>query len=179
MNASLISGLSSPVGLAVSGSNLYVTYYPTGPVSEYTTSGGTVNASLVPGPVGFGIAVVNPSTAVNGTWTNGSGGSWSVTGNWSGGNVPGFGFAGDTAAFGAVATSGNSVTVTLDTSPLLSTMIFSSTSSYLLQGGGTNFLTLSATGGVALVTASAGSHTIAAPLTLAASANLRRPSEPS
>ena len=50
-------------------------------------------------------------------------------------------------------------------------MTFSSTSSYVLQGGGTNFLTLSATSGVALVTVSAGSQTIAAPLMLASSAN--------
>ena len=76
----------------------------------------------------------------------------------------------DTATFGAAATSGTSVTVTLDASPQLSAITFSSTSSYLLQGGGTNFLTLSATSGAALVTVSAGSQTIAAPLTLAGSA---------
>ena len=39
----------------------------------------------------------------------------------------------DTATFGAAATSGTSVTVTLDTSPQLSAMTFSSTSSYVLQ----------------------------------------------
>ena len=50
-------------------------------------------------------------------------------------------------------------------------MTFSSTSSYVLQGSGTNFLTLSATSGVALVTVSAGSQTIAAPLMLASSAD--------
>ena len=79
--------------------------------------------------------------------------------------------ANDTATFGAAATSGTCVTVTLDTSPQLSAMTFNSTSSYVLQGGGTNFLTLSATGGVALVTVSAGSHTIAAPLMLASNTN--------
>ena len=39
----------------------------------------------------------------------------------------------------------------------------------MVQGRGTNFLTLGATSGVALVTVSAGSHTIAAPLVLAGS----------
>ena len=79
--------------------------------------------------------------------------------------------AADTATFGAAATSGSAVTVTLDTSPQVSAMTFSSTGSYVLQGSGTNVLTLSATGGVALVTVSAGTQTIAAPLTLASSAN--------
>ena len=44
--------------------------------------------------------------------------------------------------------------VTLDTRPQLGGMAFSSTSSYLLQGSGTNFLTLSASSGTALVTVS-------------------------
>src|SRR5208282_3633300 len=70
-----------------------------------------------------------------------------------------------------MATNGTSVTVTLDTSPQLSAVTFSSASSYVLQGGGTNYLTLSATSGVALVTVSAGSHTIAAPLVLASSSD--------
>ena len=131
-----------------------------------------MNASLVSGLSSpNGIVVTNPGP-INGVWTNGSGGNWSASGNWSGGNVPGVsGYAADTATFGAAATSGTSVTVTLDTSPQLSAMTFSSTSSYVLQGGGTNFLTLSATSGVALVTVSAGSQTIAAPLTLASNTN--------
>ena len=62
----------------------------------------------------------NVAAPVNGVWTNGSGGNWSVYGNWLGGNVPGVsGYADDTATFGAAATSGTSVTVTLDTSPQL------------------------------------------------------------
>ena len=51
MNASLISGLNNPYGIAVSGSNLFVANYQhgNGTIGEYTTSGGTVNASLVSG----------------------------------------------------------------------------------------------------------------------------------
>ena len=39
MNASLVSGLSDPIGLAVSGSNLFVASYCNGTIGEYTTSG--------------------------------------------------------------------------------------------------------------------------------------------
>ncbi len=62
------------------------------------------------------------------------------------------------------------MTVTLDTNPQLSAMTFSSTSGYVLQGSGTNVLMLSATSRLALVAVSAGSQTIAAPLTLASNA---------
>lgn len=52
VNASLIPGLTYPSGIAVSGTNLFITSgnnTDTGEVlGEYTTSGGTVNASLVP-----------------------------------------------------------------------------------------------------------------------------------
>ena len=166
----VISGMSGPQAIAISGLGMFVVNEGNGTVGEFTTSGAVVNASLVSGlndPKG--IAVV--SVPVNGTWTNGSGGNWSGSGNWSSGNVPGFSGLGDTATFGAAATSGTAVTVTLDTSPQLSAMTFSSTSSYALQGGGTNFLTLSATSGAALVTVSAGSHTIACPLVLASNTN--------
>ena len=177
VNASLITGVG-PYGFAVSGSDLFVANFGSGSIGEYTTSGGTVNASLVAGVTlnglnfPYGIAVTGSVGPVNGTWTNGAGGNWSLTSNWSGGNVPGIsGYANETATFGAAATSGTSVTVTLDTSPQLSAMTFSSTSGYVLQGSGTNVLTLSATSGVALVTVSAGSQTIAAPLVLASSAD--------
>src|SRR4029078_6423811 len=49
LNASLVSGLSNPNGLAVSGSDLFVVNTGTGTVGEYTTSGATVNASLISG----------------------------------------------------------------------------------------------------------------------------------
>ena len=49
INASLLSGFSSPYGIAVSGSNVYVTDASNGTVGEYTTSGTTINANLVTG----------------------------------------------------------------------------------------------------------------------------------
>jgi autotransporter-associated beta strand protein len=207
VNASIIAGVL-PVGIAVSGSDLFVANgSPGDTVGEYTTSGGSVNASLITGLGWGGIAVSGPDLfvtdgyqtiheyttsgsvinntlvtglnepygmavtgLVNGIWTKGSGGNWSGSGNWSGGNVPGiFGYPADTATFSATATSGTSVTVTLDTSPQLATMTFSSTSGYVLEASGTNVLTLSAVGGPALVTVSAGGPTIATPLILAGS----------
>jgi hypothetical protein len=50
VNASLISGLNEPIGIAVSGSDLFVAnYYGGGTVDEYTTAGATVNAALLSG----------------------------------------------------------------------------------------------------------------------------------
>ena len=60
VNADLIStGLANPVGIAVSGSDLYISSGTPGVVGEYTTSGGTVNASLITGlnsPAGLAIS---------------------------------------------------------------------------------------------------------------------------
>ena len=66
VNASLITGLKSPTGIAVSGSNLFVAELGNGTIGEYTTSGATVNASLITGlDSPFGIVVVpEPSTAL-------------------------------------------------------------------------------------------------------------------
>jgi hypothetical protein len=49
VNASLVSGLNAPEGLAMSGGDLFVVNYGNNTIGEYTTSGGTVNASLVSG----------------------------------------------------------------------------------------------------------------------------------
>jgi hypothetical protein len=62
----VISGLHGPQGLAVSGSNLFVVNQGNGTISEYTTSGAVVNASLISGlssPGGIAIAdVPEPSS---------------------------------------------------------------------------------------------------------------------
>jgi hypothetical protein len=53
VNASLITlltgypGLSGPTGIAVSGSDLFVANQTSGTIGEYTTSGATMNASLI------------------------------------------------------------------------------------------------------------------------------------
>ena len=70
INTSLISGLTAPGALAISGSDLFVDtlgggggyYYPV--IGEYTTSGTPINTSLISEPGGpngdMGIAVVVP-----------------------------------------------------------------------------------------------------------------------
>jgi hypothetical protein len=63
VNAALISGLNIPLGIAVVGSDLYVTNFgdgtvATGTIGEYTTSGATVNAALISGlrdPAGIAV----------------------------------------------------------------------------------------------------------------------------
>src|SRR5947207_360820 len=66
VNASLVSGLNGPSGIAVSGSYLYVANYNSGTIGVYNaTSGATVNASLVSGLSSpTGIAVSGPSLYV-------------------------------------------------------------------------------------------------------------------
>jgi hypothetical protein len=62
VNATLVSGLGVPVGIAVSEGNLFVTEFYGNTIGEYTTSGATVNAALVSGVVSPNfIAVVDPS----------------------------------------------------------------------------------------------------------------------
>ena len=65
VNASLITGLNGPTGIALSGSNLFVANTGTSTVGEYTTSGTTVNASLITGLISpIGIAVTPTSVSV-------------------------------------------------------------------------------------------------------------------
>jgi hypothetical protein len=62
VNASLISGFDSDYGIAISGTNLFISDFYDGTVGEYTTSGATVNASLISGldcPVGVTVAGTN------------------------------------------------------------------------------------------------------------------------
>ena len=50
VNASLISGLNEPTGLALDGKgNLFVANFGSGTIGEYTLSGATLNASLISG----------------------------------------------------------------------------------------------------------------------------------
>jgi hypothetical protein len=63
VNASLVSALSAPTGVAVSGANLFVTNNTSGTIGEYdATTGAAVNASLVSGlsnPDGIAVAGAN------------------------------------------------------------------------------------------------------------------------
>jgi len=61
VNPALISGELLPFGIAVSGSDLFVTNAapPAGTIGEYTTSGATVNAALISGlddPLGVAVS---------------------------------------------------------------------------------------------------------------------------
>jgi hypothetical protein len=49
VNASLITGLTGPIGIAIDGDDLFVSSYALGTISEYTTSGTLINASLISG----------------------------------------------------------------------------------------------------------------------------------
>jgi len=49
-----ITGLNAPSGLAVSGTDLFVSNFGASTVGEYTTSGATINASLIKGLSGPG-----------------------------------------------------------------------------------------------------------------------------
>ena len=71
VNATLISGLNGPGGIAISGGNLFVANFASGTIGEYTLSGETVNASLISGlnqPTD--IAVVSRSVSdASSAWT--------------------------------------------------------------------------------------------------------------
>ena len=61
MNAALVTGLNAPMGIAVSGSDLFVAEVG-GAIGEYTTSGAVVNASLISGlrePTGVAVSGSN------------------------------------------------------------------------------------------------------------------------
>jgi hypothetical protein len=61
VNASLISGLSEPQGIAVAGSDLFVANLGATTIGEYTTSGATVNASFISGLGGASSVAVSGS----------------------------------------------------------------------------------------------------------------------
>src|SRR5450759_4308525 len=82
VNASLVSGLSVPWGIAVSGSNLFVTnqfnsQMADGTIGEYNAiTGGAVNASLVSGlnePLGIAVSGSNLFVTSSGNGTSGAG----------------------------------------------------------------------------------------------------------
>src|SRR5271154_5970011 len=71
VNASLISGLNSPGGIAVSGSDLFVVNASGTTIGEYTTSGATVNASLISGlTCALAIAVSGSDLFVTSSFSN-------------------------------------------------------------------------------------------------------------
>jgi len=83
INASLISGLSYPWGIAVSGANLYVANNTANTIGEYNaTTGATVNASLVSGlngPDGVALSGANLLVANSGYGTGTTIGEYNAT----------------------------------------------------------------------------------------------------
>uniref|UniRef100_UPI004048B1EF Vgb family protein n=1 Tax=Orrella sp. TaxID=1921583 RepID=UPI004048B1EF len=80
VNASLVSGLSGPLGIAVSGSNIYVADNANGTIGAYTTSGAVVNANLVSGLRNpYGIAVSGSNIYVTEVF-NGTIGAYTTSG---------------------------------------------------------------------------------------------------
>jgi hypothetical protein len=81
ISAALVSGLSNPSDIAVSGSDLFVTNYSAGTIGEYTTSGGTVSTDLVSGlngPIGVAVSgsdlfVANYGSGTIGEYTTSGG----------------------------------------------------------------------------------------------------------
>ena len=72
--ANLVTGLSSPYGIAVSGGFLYVANSGTGTIGKYTTAGVTVNASLISGlnfPGGIAVSGTDLYVANRGAGTVG------------------------------------------------------------------------------------------------------------
>jgi autotransporter-associated beta strand protein len=108
--------------------------------------------------------VVSPAPAL---WKSAVSGSWSSTGNWTGGVVPNA--AGVGAAFTAATTA--ALTVTLDKPETVGTLQFGNSNSasvgYTLNGSGSNNLTLNNSGSGATITVTGGSHVIHAPVVLA------------
>jgi autotransporter-associated beta strand protein len=93
---------------------------------------------------------------VNGTWNVNADGSWGTAGNWSGG-VPG---SGGTATFGSPPATATR-TVTLNVSPSIAGITLNGTNRYIINGSGSNSLTLVAP---RTITVSAGTHEINAPI---------------
>ncbi len=108
---------------------------------------------------------------INGVWATNGPGTWSTSGNWTGG-VPGSGQ--DTAVFGTALTSGTA-TVTLDGSRSLASLGFSTTggASYTISPStGSTTLTLANSVGSATLSNSGGNHTINAPIVLGSNLNV-------
>ena len=80
VNPALVSGLSEPVSLAVSGGNLFVLNSFTGTVGKYTTSGAVVNPALVSVNLPNSIAVSAGNLFVSGgTFGSGTIGVYNAT----------------------------------------------------------------------------------------------------
>ncbi len=80
VNASLITGLNGAVGIAISGSDLFVANNGNGTIGEYTTSGATVNGSLISDPNGPFALAISGSDLFVANYNNGTIGEYTTSG---------------------------------------------------------------------------------------------------
>jgi autotransporter-associated beta strand protein len=115
---------------------------------------------------GYSVNTIALTVASASVWSTAAGGSWNLTGNWTGG-LPNA--AGAIAAINASTTSAQ--TVTLDAPQTVGTLFLGNsggtTVGYTLSGSGSNKLTLNNSGNGAVIAVSDGTHAINAPVTLA------------
>ncbi len=162
------SSLSVTISTSVAGSQA-------GTVAIGFNSDGSGTSGLASTGLGSQTVTITGGNVYSGQaqWAPTSGANWSLQSNWldtvSGVHVgaPGIaGFNGDTATF-----TGTAAAVTLDVSPTLAAMTFNTAvnTGYTIAPTGSNRITLSTGGaGAASVTLTSGSHTISAPVTVAA-----------
>src|SRR5439155_1210438 len=80
LDAALVLGLHGPVGIAVSGADLFVANHAKGTIGEYTTSGATVNANLIAGLKGAEDIAVSGGNLFVTNFSNGTIGEFTVSG---------------------------------------------------------------------------------------------------
>ncbi len=105
-------------------------------------------------------AAIEVPTPTEAGWNVNADGNWSETGNWTGGVPNGIGHV---ANFGTIATAAH--TVTVDGTPTVGALNFSSPNAYSLAGS--NPITLNAWSDQAQINVTDGSHSIATPVVLA------------
>ena len=73
INSNLISGLSGPQGIAISGNQVFVANYVAGTIGKYNLDGSVVNGSLISGLIGPEGIAINGTNLYVATWGNGTG----------------------------------------------------------------------------------------------------------
>ncbi len=160
-----------------SGSNYTLaTYTASGLANASFTSVGSLPSGYSLQVSGTSIQLVTTPTAIDGIWGVDASGNWAIGANWTGGTAPGLGASAagnDTATFGSAAVTVDPTVSLNGVSPVLKAITFNNASkSYTVSGTGGGTLTLNNNASNALITVTAGTHTISAPLSLASNTNV-------
>ena len=146
---------------------------PTPPINTITYS---LNPSIDAGFIDLVVASAGPITSA---WTSTTADVWSTAGKWTAG-VPSN--AGDTAAFDNTLNGTANGSVTLDGNRTIGHLQFNNSAISYTIAAGTGTLTIDNSGtgstGVPSIDVTAGSHTIAAPVTLAAGVTITTAADP-